>query len=153
MEGVRALLKLSLVASGLLLGANISRDFVGCKANGDAQSVEKGSRAMAAKVEQRLVGTWLHSHEEDTDDQLVYRPKDFDFPPARGRRGYEFLPDHTCNTIGISPRDGAAKTSCTWQLLGGPSREIVLTFPGGRQEKLPLLSVDRQRLVVRKTGE
>jgi hypothetical protein len=105
---------------------------------------------MAAEVEQRLVGTWRHSHEEDTATQSVYRPESFDFPPARGRTGYEFRSDHSCTYVGISPRDGAAKESCTWQLRGGARPEIVLTFPGGRPKVLPLVSVDGERLVIRK---
>ncbi len=32
---------------------------------------------------------WMHSHEEDSGDVQVYRPADYDFPPARGRRGFE----------------------------------------------------------------
>jgi len=105
---------------------------------------------MAAEVEQRLVGTWRHSHEEDTATQSVYRPESFDFPPTRGRTGYEFRSGHSCTYVGISPRDGAAKESCTWQLRGGARPEIVLTFPGGRPKVLPLVSVDGERLVIRK---
>jgi hypothetical protein len=32
---------------------------------------------------------WVHSREEDTNDALVYRPSDFNFPPSRGREGFE----------------------------------------------------------------
>jgi hypothetical protein len=31
----------------------------------------------------------VHSREEDTNDALVYRPSDFNFPPSRGREGFE----------------------------------------------------------------
>jgi hypothetical protein len=114
-------------------------------------SQSKGSVPVPTGAEKRIVGTWLHSHEEDTDTQLVYRPDDFDFPPARGRRGYEFRSDHSCNSIGISPRDGQAKTPCTWQLHERPRREIVLTFADGRKEVLAIESVDEARLIVRKS--
>jgi hypothetical protein len=40
-----------------------------------------------------LVGRWLHSYEEDSADALVFRPGDFDFPPARGRDGFELRDD------------------------------------------------------------
>lgn len=106
---------------------------------------------MAAKVEKKsLVGSWLHSHEEDTESALVYRPMDYDFPPARGRRGYEFQADGSCNVIGISPRDGAARTSCAWKLRGGARPEIVITYSDGRAESVPVVSVDGERLLVRK---
>jgi hypothetical protein len=32
---------------------------------------------------------WIHSHEEDTEDKKVYRPSTFEFPPSRGRDGFE----------------------------------------------------------------
>ncbi len=37
----------------------------------------------------RLCQRWIHSHEEDTDTEMVYRPADFAFPPSRGRTGFE----------------------------------------------------------------
>jgi hypothetical protein len=100
--------------------------------------------------EQNLVGTWLHAHEEDTGTEKVYRPAGFDFPPARGRRGYAFNPDHTGACIGIAARDGTMRTSCTWRLRNsGGGHEIEVTFDDGRHEILPLVSVDRERLVLR----
>ncbi len=105
---------------------------------------------MASEVEQRLVGVWRHSREEDTTSEAVYRPDSFDFPPARGRTGYEFRSDHSCDYLGLSPRDGSARQSCSWQLRGGAHPEIVVKFPDGREDVLPLVSVDAERLVVRK---
>lgn len=42
-----------------------------------------------------LHGRWQHSFEEDHDGVRVYRPEDYDFPPARGRGGVEFGADGT----------------------------------------------------------
>lgn len=103
---------------------------------------------MADTLEKRLVGTWRHSHEDDTAAEMVFRPDTFEFPPSRGRVGYTFRADHTCTYIGIAARDGAARETCTWELRKGGHPEVVVTLPGGRQEVLPILSVDRQRLVV-----
>jgi hypothetical protein len=98
-----------------------------------------------------LVGTWLHAHEEDTDGEAVYRPADFDFPPARGRRGYEFRPDLTGAVIGIAARDGTARTPCTWRLKKkGADLEIGLAFDDGRTEVLRVASLDKDRLVLAK---
>jgi hypothetical protein len=109
---------------------------------------------VATADEKLLVGTWLHAHEEDTGTEAVYRPADFEFPPARGRRGYEFRPDHTGAYIGIAARDGAARTSCKWRLRkkrGGV--EVELTFDDGRKEVLRVASLDKKRLVLRKPAE
>jgi hypothetical protein len=104
-----------------------------------------------AADEKILVGTWLHAHEEDTETEAVYRPADFDFPPARGRRGYEFRPDHTGAYIGIAARDGSARTPCKWRLRKkGAGLEIGLTFDDGRKEVLRVTSLDNERLVLRK---
>lgn len=103
---------------------------------------------MAETLEKRLVGTWRHSHEDDTTTERVFRPDTFEFPPSRGRVGYSFRADGTCTYIGIAARDGAARETCSWTLRKGARPEVVVTMPGGREEVLPIVSVDRQRLVV-----
>ena len=40
----------------------------------------------AGKRRPELTGTWLRSFEEETEDDLVFRPPDFPFPPARAPR-------------------------------------------------------------------
>lgn len=99
--------------------------------------------------EQRLVGTWMHAREEDSSGTLVFRPADYDFPPARGRVGYEFRANHSCDYIGISPRDGAARTSCAWRMSGGAHSELHIEFPDGRSDVFTVVSADRDRLVLR----
>jgi hypothetical protein len=103
---------------------------------------------MAETLEKRLVGTWRHSHEDDTDTEMVFRPDTFEFPPSRGRVGYSFRADGTCTYIGIAARDGAAREACTWTLRRGTQPAVVVTLPGGREEVLPIVSVSRERLVV-----
>ena len=41
----------------------------------------------------RLAGRWVHSHEEDTADETVFRSADYAFPPSRGREAIELRPD------------------------------------------------------------
>src|ERR1041384_5695638 len=36
---------------------------------------------------------WVHSHEEDTDTEMVLRPAGYKFPPSRGRSSFELKPD------------------------------------------------------------
>ena len=103
---------------------------------------------MSTKTDQ-LVGTWLHSHEEDTPTERVYRRSDFDFAPSRGRDGYEFRADRTGEYIGIAPQDGATRTTQKWRLRAGSQPGIVLTFPDGQQRVLSLVSLEEDRLVLR----
>ncbi len=108
------------------------------------------ARQTPKQITKEIIGTWLHSHEEDGATEAVYRPGDYDFPPARGRRGYEFRSDHTCSSIGIAARDGSIRTSCTWKVTKGAEPAVVLTYADGREEVLRLVSVDADRLVLRK---
>ena len=38
--------------------------------------------------EEQLLGSWVHSHEEDKGDEVVFRSASFPFPPSRGRTGF-----------------------------------------------------------------
>ena len=38
---------------------------------------------------------WVHSHEEDTETEMVFRPASHPFPRSRGRRSFELRPDGT----------------------------------------------------------
>ena len=43
----------------------------------------------------QLQGRWVHSHEEDTDDEMVFRlaSSGYEFPRSRGRESLELHPD------------------------------------------------------------
>ncbi len=107
---------------------------------------------MSAQLDQ-VIGTWLHSHEEDSATERVYRRSGFDFPPSRGRDGYEFRPDRSATYIGIAARDGAAPNACKWRVRTGARPEIVLTFPNGQQRVLQVTSVDQERLLIKKSQD
>jgi hypothetical protein len=85
---------------------------------------------------------WVHSHEEDTDTEMVFRPASYKFPPARGRKGFELKPDGTLVDYGIGPTDRRTRSKGKWKLEGD---ELRL---GGRAMKV--VDVDRERLLVRK---
>ncbi len=44
---------------------------------------------------ERLEGRWVHSHEEDTDDEMVFRSASsgYEFPRSRGREALELNAD------------------------------------------------------------
>jgi hypothetical protein len=88
-----------------------------------------------------LVGRWLHSHEEDTDDTRVFRPADFDFPPARGREGFELRDDGSGVELRPGPTDRPEQVEGSWELEGDQLKV--------GDEKLDLVSADPERLVAR----
>jgi len=94
------------------------------------------------------LGRWVHSHEEDTDAEMVFRPGDYSFPPSRGRQAFELRPDGTYVESGPGPVDRPEEATGEWDLA--PDDTLVLTGgPEGRRS-LRIESVDPDRLVVRK---
>ena len=97
-----------------------------------------------------LYGRWLHAHEEDTETEMVFRPADYEFPPARWRTGFELEPDGTLAELAPGPTDRLEEESAgTWELAGD---DLVLrSGPGGGERRvLRIASLEGDRLVVRR---
>jgi hypothetical protein len=92
---------------------------------------------------------WVHSHEEDTEHEMVFRPADRPFPPSRGRMRFELLPDGTFVESAPGPTDAPEERAGKWEIEGG---KLVLDSeqaPEGRRV-LEIASADEDRLVVKK---
>jgi hypothetical protein len=98
----------------------------------------------------RLTGRWMHSHEEDTADVAVYRPDSYDFPPARGRTGFDFSADGRATYIGIAATDGSNEVPGRWELA--PPNQVQVTTEDARIQPMSLtvLSFDPDKLTVRR---
>jgi hypothetical protein len=94
-----------------------------------------------------LLGRWLHSHEEDEGDVRVYRPAGYHLPPARGRRGLEFLPDGELRVIGPGPADKPQSSPGRWEPAGEHRARVSL--PSSEPRELEIVSADPDRLAVR----
>jgi hypothetical protein len=99
---------------------------------------------------EELMKRWLHSHEEDTQTERVYRPSTYSFGPSRGRMGFELRPDGSCTWIGISPRDGSAEQGCRWEHRRNAEEVLTIELSGGNRQELQVVSLDNDRLVVRR---
>ena len=97
-----------------------------------------------------LTQRWLHSHEEDTNQEIIYRPFDYPFPPSRGRSGFELKPDGSAVNIGIAARDGTAESDCVWELQENDEAIVLLKYQNGRRLTLSIVSVENDRLAIRK---
>jgi hypothetical protein len=100
-----------------------------------------------------LFGSWLHSHEEDTDTTAVYRRADYDFPPSRGRKGFELIPDGTLFEKGIGPTDRPAHTAGRWRLGGDGCLEFFAGTGDSPTRVLPIESAGGDKIVVRKGSQ
>ncbi len=97
---------------------------------------------------QDLIGHWVHSHEEDRDGEMVFRPASFSFPRSRGRDSFELQKDALVQR-GHGPGDAATVKGGTWSL----SDDGKLTFFDDSGTKaarvLAVLSVAPDRLTLR----
>lgn len=95
--------------------------------------------------------SWLHSHEEDTDTETVYRPADYDFPLSRGRSGFDLKQDNKLAEINIAPTDGTTENEGSWQLKSNNDNlELQLNLESQEKRDLQIKSVTKDRLVIKK---
>jgi hypothetical protein len=95
-----------------------------------------------------LTQPWVHSHEEDTDNEMVFRPASFNFPRSRGRSGFDLKPDGSLVESGPGPTDRRQQSQGTWKLDGDK-----LVFYGGSGQPgrvLQIVSAAKDRLVVKR---
>jgi hypothetical protein len=91
---------------------------------------------------------WVHSHEEDTDDEMVFRPADRTFPPSRGRTSFELRPDGTYVETSPGPVDVPEESEGSWSLDGD---RLILGASGDRPgHAWEITSAEGDRLTVRK---
>lgn len=57
---------------------------------------------------------WVHSHEEDQTNIETFRPSSYNFPPSRGRRGFEVREDGSMVMYDIAPADGIVENQGYW---------------------------------------
>jgi hypothetical protein len=97
---------------------------------------------------ERLHRSWVHSHEEDSEDEMVFRPAEFELPPSRGRMGFELRADGTVAESAIGPTDRPQENVGTWTLEGDD--KLVLSEGAGTvvPRVMPIVSAEDDRLVV-----
>jgi hypothetical protein len=94
---------------------------------------------------------WVHAYEEDTPTDAVYRPAHYELPPARGgRTGFELRPDQTVTNVGIGRTDVPEETTGSWELEEDDVPTVRIHLNTGETRRLPILSLEKDRLVVRK---
>ena len=93
---------------------------------------------------------WVHSHEEDTADVQVYRPVSYNFPPSRGRRGFEFRAGGELIYYRIAPADGTLEAIGRWTLEGPNRVKIEVEDDRIAPLTLEIVSCDDEALKVKK---
>lgn len=102
---------------------------------------------MTVGREDALYGRWVHSHEEDTDEEMVFRPAAHPFPPSRGRTSFELRPDGTYVEWSPGPVDVPEESTGSWSLDG---ERLVLGAEGDLAgHAWQITAAEGDRLVVR----
>src|SRR4249920_170819 len=94
---------------------------------------------------------WIHSHEEDTADEMVLRPDDYPFPPSRGRMGFELRHDGGYVETAIGPTDRPEEVTGTWTLAGDDALVVTRASSSEPERVLRIVSAEPDRLVVAKS--
>ena len=97
-----------------------------------------------------LVGRWTHAHEEDTEDETVFRPADQPLPPARGRRSLELRRDGSYAEVSPGPVDVPEESAGHWALDGD---RLLLRPKGDRpSEAWGVSAAESDRLLLRRAA-
>jgi hypothetical protein len=106
---------------------------------------------MSNQIDQdALYQHWVHSHEEDTNTEIVFRPATYNFPRSRGRRSFELKTDGILVEGGMAPDDRRQETQGTWELQGSDTLVFYTQSASQPSRVLQIVSVDKDRLVIKK---
>lgn len=97
-----------------------------------------------------LLHRWMHSHEEDTETEQVFRPSDYDFPPSRGRNGFQFNSDGTLWQFGPGPSDRPQAKRSEWELSAG---DVLVISPGSSSAEkrcMQIVALEKDKLILKK---
>jgi len=103
-----------------------------------------------ANLQECILRHWVHSHEEDTQDVRVYRPAGYDFPPSRGRVGFEFREGGELVYFGIARTDGSEESPGRWAIEGTNRVRIDVGNERIQPFILEVVSCDDNMLKVRR---
>jgi hypothetical protein len=103
----------------------------------------------SAKKAERVFGDdlfqhWTHLHEEDGDGYRTFRPSGYDFPPARGREGFEIKKGGEFIHHQIGPVDVPVQAPGKWVMKG--KNTLAVTPAEGQAFELVILEVKKEVL-------
>jgi hypothetical protein len=96
-----------------------------------------------------LRGRWLHAHERDSGDEMVFVPADTELPPSRGRRELELGEGGEASEGGPGPTDRPEVRAARWELTDDD--DLIIRTPDGEEAwRARVVSADADRLVLDK---
>ena len=104
---------------------------------------------MAKQINKKaLFQEWVHSKEEDTEDESIYRPADYDFPLSRQpRESFSLASDGSLTKDELAPDDRLKEQPGTWKL----AKNQIAFYAGTKQlQKRVISSLENDKLVLKK---
>ena len=93
---------------------------------------------------------WVHSHEEDTADTMVFRAASFKFPRSRGRTSFELKADGALVERSPGAADRSQETYGRWD-LEDDQRLAFRPAPGAPPHRVfHIVSASPDRLVLKR---
>lgn len=99
---------------------------------------------------------WQHSYEDDKGDTIAFRPKEYDFPPSRGREGFEFKENGLFYKYMIAPADGIVTVQGSWKKLEEKNTFFIqlndnseYDYPLPADYKLHIVGYDQEENILR----
>jgi len=98
---------------------------------------------------EHLPQKWVHSKEEDTATEMVYRPSTYNLPPVRGGRvSLDIKPDGTFISTGEAGADDRQpQKKANWKI---DDNTLELSDSETDKKKLKILSLGNEKLVIEK---
>jgi hypothetical protein len=94
---------------------------------------------------QSLLGRWVHAHEEDGEEEMVFRPAEQELPPSRGRQRLELRKDGTLVEGSPGPTDRPEEATGSWELEG---EDVLVLRQGAGSRRARVLAAEPERLVL-----
>ncbi len=93
---------------------------------------------------------WIHSHEEDTEDTMVFRTTDYKFPLSRGRQAFEFKENGEFIEYDVGPTDRGMKVFGRFEYDGKGLITIHFEDHAIKPVVLKLISLNGNALKIKK---
>ena len=101
---------------------------------------------MSSNIGSDLQASWVHSHEEDDGDRLVFRRRGSALPPSRGRVEFTLKPGGVVEVASPGPDDRGRRAAGQWTVAG---KRLEVDSPGF-SGTFEVETVSDDRLVVRR---
>jgi hypothetical protein len=101
-----------------------------------------------SEIPKALCKHWIHSREEDTADEEVYRPENYELPPSRWRKSFEIKDNGEFIKYNIGPTDMEYTKASKYTIKQQDTTEIIVEEPS--IPSMSIISYDDNILKVKK---